>query len=350
MARGPMTGTRWPLRNRWKSVCSGGRLAQSSARASPSRCGRPATTSKLAVGFLHGEGIVANRDDVVDVAWCVEEDVPQTFNIVTVTLRPDIPFDVSRLDRHFYTTSSCGICGKATLEALEIRGCEPLPLGPAVHPAIIQSLPAALRRSQEVLSVPAACMPLVSSTESATCWPSTKTLAATTRSTSSIGAQLMIRQLPAGQSPAATQWPCQLELAPEGTRCPDPDRRSRWRPQQPGRLAGRVVQHHAAGFRSRGWIEHLHRCGTSCECQRLLFQRSMTVFPEPCDVGPACHPDRGEDRLAVTDSDGRRGGAVARLDALLMPTRRYPSLRLRMTGWRCFPRRTETPRRLRLAA
>ncbi len=110
----------------------------------------PGDDFELAVGFLHGEGIVANRDDVVDVAWCVEEDVPQTFNIVTVTLRPDIPFDVSRLDRHFYTTSSCGICGKATLEALEIRGCEPLPLGPAVHPAIIQSLPAALRRSQEV--------------------------------------------------------------------------------------------------------------------------------------------------------------------------------------------------------
>ena len=57
---------------------------------------------------------------------------------------------MSRLDRHFYTTSSCGICGKATLEALEIRGCEPLPSGPAVDPAIIQSLPAALRRSQEV--------------------------------------------------------------------------------------------------------------------------------------------------------------------------------------------------------
>ena len=110
----------------------------------------PGDDFELAVGFLHGEGIVTSREDVVDVAWCVEEDVPQTFNIVTVTLRPDIPFDITRLDRHFYTTSSCGICGKATLEALEIRGCESLPAGPAVDPAIIQALPAALRRSQEV--------------------------------------------------------------------------------------------------------------------------------------------------------------------------------------------------------
>jgi len=110
----------------------------------------PGDDFELAVGFLHGEGIVTNREDVVDVAWCVEDDVPQTFNIVTITLRPDIPFDITRLDRHFYTTSSCGICGKATLEALEIRGCEPLLPGPSVDPAIIQALPAALRRSQEV--------------------------------------------------------------------------------------------------------------------------------------------------------------------------------------------------------
>ncbi len=110
----------------------------------------PGDDFELAVGFLHGEGIVTSREDVVDVSWCMDEDEPQTFNIVTVTLRPDIPFDVSRLDRHFYTTSSCGICGKATLEALEVQGCSPLPPGPTVDPAVIQALPAALRRSQEV--------------------------------------------------------------------------------------------------------------------------------------------------------------------------------------------------------
>jgi FdhD protein len=110
----------------------------------------PGDDFELAVGFLYSEGIVTSREDVVDVSWCMDEDEPQTFNIVTVTLRPDIPFDISRLERHFYTTSSCGVCGKATLEALEVRGCEPLPFGPVVDPAVIQSLPAALRRSQEV--------------------------------------------------------------------------------------------------------------------------------------------------------------------------------------------------------
>jgi FdhD protein len=80
----------------------------------------------------------------------MDEGELQTFNIVTVTLRPDVPFDISRLDRHFYTTSSCGICGKATLESLEVQGCSSLPSGLSVDPAVIQSLPAALRRSQEV--------------------------------------------------------------------------------------------------------------------------------------------------------------------------------------------------------
>jgi len=110
----------------------------------------PGDDFELAVGFLHGEGIVTSREDVVDVAWCVDEGVEQMFNIVTVSLSPDRPFDITRLDRHFYTTSSCGICGKATLEALEVQGCSPLPAGPTVDPAVIQSLPAALRRSQEV--------------------------------------------------------------------------------------------------------------------------------------------------------------------------------------------------------
>jgi FdhD protein len=110
----------------------------------------PGDDFELAAGFLYGEGIVAGRDDVVDVAWCVDPDVPQTFNIVTVTLRPDLEFDLARLERHFYTTSSCGVCGKATLEALEVRGCDPLPAGPVVAPAIVQALPASLRRSQDL--------------------------------------------------------------------------------------------------------------------------------------------------------------------------------------------------------
>ncbi|MFQ5654312.1 MAG: formate dehydrogenase accessory sulfurtransferase FdhD, partial [Planctomycetota bacterium] len=69
---------------------------------------------------------------------------------VTVDLRPGLDFDIHRLERHFYTTSSCGVCGKASLEAIEMRGLPPLPAVPEVDPAVIRRLPQALRSRQEV--------------------------------------------------------------------------------------------------------------------------------------------------------------------------------------------------------
>jgi FdhD protein len=105
---------------------------------------------ELAAGFLYGEGIITSRDDLLDVAYCMDEGELQTFNIVTVTLRPGLVFDLSRLERHFYTTSSCGVCGKAALDALELQGCEVLAPGPSVDAAVIQGLPETLRRAQAV--------------------------------------------------------------------------------------------------------------------------------------------------------------------------------------------------------
>jgi FdhD protein len=111
----------------------------------------PGDDFELAIGFLRGEGVIASREDFVDVSYCLDDDVvarQQTFNVVTVTLRPGLRFDLTRLERNFYTTSSCGICGKAALDALEIRGCAPLSSGPAISAAVLRALPATLRASQ----------------------------------------------------------------------------------------------------------------------------------------------------------------------------------------------------------
>ena len=69
-------------------------------------------------------------------------------HVVTVTLRPGLRFDLARLERNFYTTSSCGICGKAALDALEIRGCAPLPFDTVVSADVLRALPGTLRASQ----------------------------------------------------------------------------------------------------------------------------------------------------------------------------------------------------------
>jgi FdhD protein len=110
----------------------------------------PGHDFELAAGFLYGEGILTKQEDVVDVSYCTDEDEDQAFNIVNVTLRPSLTFDESRLERNFYTTSSCGVCGKAALDALEVQGCAVLPDGPTVNAELICGLPETLRASQAV--------------------------------------------------------------------------------------------------------------------------------------------------------------------------------------------------------
>jgi FdhD protein len=73
----------------------------------------PGHDAELAVGFLHGEGLLRGPRDVVDTGYC-----GTTGNILRVTARADLPLDLARLARNFYSTSSCGVCGKASIEAV----------------------------------------------------------------------------------------------------------------------------------------------------------------------------------------------------------------------------------------
>jgi FdhD protein len=110
----------------------------------------PGYDFELAAGFLFGEGIIKQREDVVDVSYCTDEVEEQAYNIVNVTLRPGLAFDIDRLERNFYTTSSCGVCGKAALETLEVQGCEALPVRFQVDATLICRLPDTLRQAQLV--------------------------------------------------------------------------------------------------------------------------------------------------------------------------------------------------------
>ncbi len=108
----------------------------------------PGDDFELAAGFLSGEGILRHRDQITEISYC-QGNEPQTYNIVQVRLRPDTPFDPEALSRNFYMTSSCGVCGKASLEAVEVRGCEPLPEeGLKIHEEILRGLPRTLRAGQ----------------------------------------------------------------------------------------------------------------------------------------------------------------------------------------------------------
>jgi FdhD protein len=108
----------------------------------------PGGDFELAAGFLFTEGLVAGRDDVRTVSYCEDLDPEeQHYNVVTVELAR--PFDPGALHRNFFATSSCGICGKATLEHVEVA-CPRVAPGPSVRTDAIAGMPDALRAAQRV--------------------------------------------------------------------------------------------------------------------------------------------------------------------------------------------------------
>lgn len=83
----------------------------------------PGNDEELAVGFLFSEGVLATPDDVIEV-WHRSPPVPgdaELRNVIRVDLSTGADIDLARLERHFYTTSSCGVCGKTSLEALHTQ-------------------------------------------------------------------------------------------------------------------------------------------------------------------------------------------------------------------------------------
>src|ERR687893_2316163 len=110
----------------------------------------PGADFELAAGFLYGEGIVSSPEDIEKISYCVDADLDaeQRYNIVNVELRGGRDYDLRPLERHFYTTSACGVCGKASLEQLELRGCPVIAPGPEVSAETIYALPEKLKEAQ----------------------------------------------------------------------------------------------------------------------------------------------------------------------------------------------------------
>ena len=118
----------------------------------------PGHDAELAVGFLHGEGLLPSRAVLSWVGRCpvaVRPDSPREGgeNIIRVDLTDDAQIDLSRLERHFYTTSSCGVCGKRSLEALAVQG---VPVAssptPVVRWDVLTALPAKQRAAQSIFA------------------------------------------------------------------------------------------------------------------------------------------------------------------------------------------------------
>ncbi|PRC44128.1 formate dehydrogenase accessory sulfurtransferase FdhD [Mycobacterium sp. ITM-2017-0098] len=128
----------------------------------------PGSDVELAQGFLLTEGIISRRDDILSVRYCRGAPVPipesrrssppkdddlNSYNVLDVTLAPGVPAPDVDPTRNFYTTSSCGVCGKASLDAVRLISKH----GPGDDPTTVtvetlSALPDKLRRKQKVFA------------------------------------------------------------------------------------------------------------------------------------------------------------------------------------------------------
>jgi len=113
----------------------------------------PGRDHELAAGFLWTEGVIRRADDIDSIKHCPGVDGR---NVVTVRLARGIELDPSRLERNFYATSSCGICGKATLDAIH-QLVNPIEDVTALEVGVVHSLPDRMRRIQQTFGATGGC-------------------------------------------------------------------------------------------------------------------------------------------------------------------------------------------------
>lgn len=121
--------------------------------------GRPLTVTMrtpgddfdLAAGFLVGEGVVRRAEDLRSILHCASDGEENTYNVLDVTLAPGVPLPTATLERNFYTTSSCGLCGKASIDAVRTVSAYDVAADELrVDPEVLAGLPEAMRGAQQV--------------------------------------------------------------------------------------------------------------------------------------------------------------------------------------------------------
>ena len=114
----------------------------------------PGDDLDLAVGFLFTEGVTTSAGDVLTAQLCAGTDLPNTYNVVDVTLAPHVEQPDTDVARNFYTTSSCGVCGKASVDSVRTRSRYDVGTDALTVPAVtLADLPARLRAAQKTFDL-----------------------------------------------------------------------------------------------------------------------------------------------------------------------------------------------------
>ncbi|GAA3783187.1 formate dehydrogenase accessory sulfurtransferase FdhD [Streptomyces phyllanthi] len=115
----------------------------------------PGDDFALAAGFLVSEGVLGLAEELANIVYCAgaaTDGVSNTYNVVDVRLAPGVPTPTITLERNVYTTSSCGLCGKASLDAVRTTARWPIADTPQlrVETDLLAALPSRLRAAQQV--------------------------------------------------------------------------------------------------------------------------------------------------------------------------------------------------------
>ena len=107
----------------------------------------PGHDAELAAGFLLTEGLVTRRVDIVEIAHCQQGEAAQLGNTLNVFLAPSVVVDFEQLTRHVFASSSCGLCGKATIESVH-QHFPPVSSTIRIAPEVLLKLPQKLASQQ----------------------------------------------------------------------------------------------------------------------------------------------------------------------------------------------------------
>jgi FdhD protein len=111
----------------------------------------PGNDAELAMGFLFTEGIVHRPTDIISCRHCVQDEHKEG-NVIRVELHPDVVVDWARLSRNTFTSSSCGLCGKATIESVMALSPGRLSSDFMVEPAVLHALSGRVREVQRAFA------------------------------------------------------------------------------------------------------------------------------------------------------------------------------------------------------
>lgn len=110
----------------------------------------PGDDLDLAAGFLFTEGLIQRREQIVSIEHANGCKPAERGNIVQMQLSDDVALDLDKTKRNFFTGSSCGICGKASIDAVRARGVRPANPNFRVSADVICKLPESLREKQQI--------------------------------------------------------------------------------------------------------------------------------------------------------------------------------------------------------